>query len=147
MCETMCLNDQKCNSWTYVIRGPAYADCCLKGGVQNSDPSESCTSGEITGGGGLSLKDNLVLLDSDKEIEIRVFVDNTFLEAYWMDGRIAMTSKFIDSDTAVAGVSAFSIGGDVVLKSLDVYTVKNIWVTPEEVLNTPRTDLNNVVIS
>jgi hypothetical protein len=34
----------------------------------------------------------LQVLPTDEEVTLRVFVDRTLIEAYWMDGRVAMTS-------------------------------------------------------
>eukprot|EP01047_Picozoa_sp_COSAG01_P038240 COSAG01_NODE_3092_length_6596_cov_28.917193_5_plen_113_part_00 len=47
------------------------------------------------GGGGVGSRgqaaDVLQLLPSDSEIEIRIFMDNTFAEVYFMNGRVAIT--------------------------------------------------------
>lgn len=82
----------------------------------------------------------LYLLEEDEVFELRVFVDHTFVEAYWMDGRIAMTSRLLGGNGTVAGMSVFSEGAATVVTDLDVWHVNSIWVRPEQVLATPRTD-------
>ena len=60
-----------------------------------------------------------------------------YQEAYWQDGRVAMTFPF--KPTAEAAIAAAASGpGVVVVQSASVWTVNQIWVTPEEVLRTPR---------
>merc|ERR1712098_623065 len=104
-CEVACGADAKCQAWTYVIRGPKYASCCLKKGIPAAKQKSSCTSGVKNpdggdkggftffvdyvppSGNGISTvtvgvdggqTDTLKLLDSDKSIDMRLYVDNTF---------------------------------------------------------------------
>lgn len=51
-----------------------------------------------------------------------------------------MTNKFVESDNSVAGVNVFSTDNDVELISLNAWAVDNIWISPPEVLATPRKD-------
>lgn len=140
---------------------PLYASCCLKGGVPNYKRKSSCTSGvknltkpssgtefyidyvpststisKVTVGGG-GHKDTLKLLSTDATLDLRIYVDNTFAEAYWMGGRVAMTVK--TGSTTEAGVSV-SASTPVMLMDTTVWDVNSIWVTPEEVRATPRSD-------
>jgi len=40
-----CRNDERCKAYTYVIRGPRYASCCLKDGQPESYDAPGMTSG------------------------------------------------------------------------------------------------------
>ena len=88
------------------------------------------------GSGGTT--DMLSLLAGDKTIDLALFVDNTFTEAFWMNGRVAMTV-----DTKTSGgqddvtISASQAG---VTASATVWQVGSIWVDPEVVKQTPRRD-------
>jgi len=158
-CEQACDDDAKCKSWTYVIRGPKYASCCLKGGIPAVKVRGTCTSGvkdpTTSGGGGTQFyvdyvpdadtvtvgvvggaSDKLKLSKSDRTIDMRLFVDNTFTEAYWMGGRVAMTTTTPVTTAADMRVSADKDG---VTASATAWKVGSIWVTPENVVATPRT--------
>jgi sucrose-6-phosphate hydrolase SacC (GH32 family) len=88
------------------------------------------------GSGGTT--DMLSLLAGDKTIDLALFVDNTFTEVFWMNGRVAMTV-----DTKTSGgqddvtISASQAG---VTASATVWQVGSIWVDPEVVKQTPRRD-------
>merc|ERR1712046_445715 len=114
-----CDHDSKCKAWTHVVRGPLHASCCLKSKVRKAKPSETCTSGikhgkmkgasqffidyvppvkgdsiskatvGILGEGTSTLK----LLATDETLDMRLFVDQTLTEVYWMGGRVAMTAN------------------------------------------------------
>lgn len=166
ICEAACDADSQCQAWTYVVRGPKYASCCLKGGVPKWKKSSTCTSGvksltpsasgteffvdykpstdhisSVTVGGG-GHQDTLKLLSTDKTIDMRIYVDKTFAEAYWMNGRVAMTAK--TGTTSEAGMSVTSDAA-VTLNSATAWSVGSIWVTPEEVKATPRLDTSSLV--
>jgi len=81
--------------------------------------------------------DTLKLSPNDKTISIRVYVDNTFSEAYWQNGRVAMT--ITTPATPQASMSVKSTAA-VTMASAKAYKVNSIWVTPEKVLTTPRLD-------
>lgn len=82
--------------------------------------------------------DTLKLLASDKTIDMRLFVDNTFTEVYWMDGRVAMTTTTAATQAAEITISADKAG--TTLASVQAWKIGSIWVSPEEVLQTPRLD-------
>jgi len=88
-----------------------------------------------------SRDDTLYLLPDDDELTLRVFVDRNIVEAYWMDGRVAMTSM-VRPAFAVEGapqVSLFSNSNvDAQVLEATVWEMESIWVTKEEVLATPR---------
>ena len=88
--------------------------------------------------------DTLRLLPGDRELTLRVFVDRQVVEAYWMDGRVAMTSQIRPQPPAVPGtpqVGVFahsSAGAAVKVVEAAVWELQSIWVTKEQVLATPR---------
>merc|ERR1711871_976214 len=92
--------------------------------------------------GGVS--DKLKLSPSDTTIDMRLFVDNTFTEAYWMGGRVAMTTT--TKATKAAGMSVSADKAGITLAHATAWKVGSIWVTPEDVLATPRGDLSDVVV-
>jgi len=166
ICEAACDTDAKCGAWTYVVRGPLYASCCLKSQWRNAKQKSSCTSGvkdpeqPATGSvfyvdyvppqdnsgvstmtvGGPSKTDKLKLLASDKSIDLRLYVDNTFTEAYWMGGRVAMAATTPQTQKGAADVTVSTDQNGVKLLSAKAWEVGSIWVTPNEVKNTPRGD-------
>lgn len=87
------------------------------------------------GGGGVF--DTLQLLDSDETIDVHIYVDNTFAEVYFQGGRVAMTVNTPASDDADIMVSS-SVSG--VTANATSWSVSSIWVSPKEVLSTPRLD-------
>jgi len=166
-CEASCGADNRCHAWTYVVRGPWHASCCLKGRVPNYRKISTCTSGvknrtspssgteffidyvpsaehvsKVTVGGG-DHRDTLKLLSTDATLAVRIYVDNTFAEAYWMDGRVAMTVK--TGSTVEAGISVSSSTA-VTLTGATVWRVGSIWVSPGEVRRTPRLDSQQTVV-
>merc|ERR1712190_186052 len=85
----------------------------------------------------------LQLLAADKTIDVRIFVDHTIAEDYWMGGRVAMTAKV--RATNAADVTVVAEGRSATLVSATAWKVESIWVTPEDVLKTPRLDTPIVV--
>ena len=86
------------------------------------------------GSGGAT--DVLQLLPADKTIELTLYVDNTFTEAFWQGGRVAMTTVTPSSgghDDATVGASQPGVSA-----SATAWSVDSIWVSPEEVKYTPR---------
>ena len=83
-----------------------------------------------------SSTDMLRLLPSEKSVELRVFSDHSFIEAFFQRGRVAMTvptvpmsrSKYL-SDTADMGVTA---SADIVA-DVTMFPMDSIWTSPEEV--------------
>ena len=78
----------------------------------------------------------------EETVTLRVFVDANFAEGYWNNGRVAMTvgCSGNNCDTAASSVALFSAGGDIEVVSLVAWEVGSIWVTPADVLDTPRID-------
>ena len=100
-------------------------------------PPESDGIAEVQVGSG-STTAVLRLLPDDTTIDLTIYVDNTFAEAFWMGGRVAMTvvTKTSGGHDDVA-VSASHPG---ITASADAWQVGSIWVTPDEVRRTPRRD-------
>jgi hypothetical protein len=141
ICENVCLANPNCMAWTYVTRPPLIGSCCQKNeGFGYTPNSDKCTSGvrkpQPAPAGG-SFTDTLSLLPSDKTLELRIFVDNTFLEAYFMDGRVAMTATLRGSSPE-AGVALFADNATVTAASVHVWHVNSIWVSPDDVVATPK---------
>lgn len=86
--------------------------------------------------GGGKVFDTLKLLDSDESLDMRLYVDNTFTEVYFQGGRVAMTVNTPASDDAEVELSSSAQG----IASATAWSVSSIWVTPEEVMQTPRLD-------
>lgn len=99
-------------------------------------------SSVVVGGGGVS--DTLKLLESDTTIDMHLYVDNTFAEVYYQGGRVAMTVNTPASDDAGVTVSS-SVAG--VTAKASAWSVGSIWVTPEDVLRTPRLDGKPIDVS
>lgn len=91
---------------------------------------------------GADFLDKLQLLPTDAEITLRVFVDVGVIEAYWMDGRVAMTiaTQGLKPVANTPQAEAYTTAAGVELASAKAYTMGSIWVTPEQVLATPRRD-------
>jgi len=88
--------------------------------------------------------DVLKLLPRDKTIDLTLYVDNTFTEAFWMGGRVAMTivTKSSGGNDDVT-VSASAAGITV---SATAWEVGSIWVAPEAVKQTPRMDRKEMLL-
>jgi sucrose-6-phosphate hydrolase SacC (GH32 family) len=82
-----------------------------------------------------STKDTLRLLSSEKTLEMRVYADYTFLEVYFQQGRVAMTTKVALDDKADVSVTSDS---PIKVASVNVYEMEDIWIDPEDVRNAPR---------
>ena len=85
--------------------------------------------------------DTLQLTARDRNITLRAFVDNNVAECYWQDNRVA---SFVEAPATVeAAVALFSTGNSSVaqtVESVEAWRVGDIWISPEELLATPRTD-------
>jgi len=90
----------------------------------------------------LGTSQELQLAPGDSQLRIRVYVDNTFSEAYFMDGRAAIT---LDTNPSAEAQMVVTTTADVRLVSAIASRVGSIWVTPQEVLDTPRLDMAQYV--
>lgn len=90
----------------------------------------------------------LLLLDNETALDLRVFVDATFVEAYFQNGRVAMTVSCATTPLAKStDVSLFataeiyqapSAADGAAHLSAYVYSLRSIWVDPSVVENAPR---------
>ena len=84
----------------------------------------------------------------EKTVSIRTFVDSSFVESYFNNGRVAMTTScwqptkdpFASCDLKVAEAFVFASGAPVRLLSAKVWSVGSVWVSAETVRATPRID-------
>merc|ERR1712039_34920 len=122
--------------------GAAAFQVGIREGPPSLQPPLSSTEGATSA--------SLQLLPDDAEITLQVFVDRTLVEAYWMDGRVAMTSAASPSKAVPESdqVEVFTSVDGVELSSAVAWGMESIWVSKEEVLATPRTDgsLRSVVV-
>mmetsp|Transcript_643 Transcript_643/g.2249 ORF Transcript_643/g.2249 Transcript_643/m.2249 type:complete len:403 (+) Transcript_643:532-1740(+) len=80
------------------------------------------------------VRDSLPLLARETSVELRVFADWTFVEAYFQRGRVAITAKAAFSpDTVASLTSNVTVAADVSL-----FPMKSIWVDPDKVRAAPR---------
>ena len=91
-------------------------------------------SGNTFAGAPKVIKDKLPLLAEDSTIDVRVFVDGTVGEAYFMGGRVAFTFE-LGKTSAFAGIVSSAAGS---LSSASAWGMNNIWTTTDDVLATPR---------
>ena len=95
------------------------------------DYTPGATSVPVQCGG---TKDTLTLLPSEKSIELRIFSDWTFVEAYFQRGRVAITKTAAMSDaTKLLLTSTAHVAADV-----SAFPMKSIWVDPAAVRDAPR---------
>jgi beta-fructofuranosidase len=81
------------------------------------------------------VSDTLRLVASETTVEVRVFADATFVEAYFQKGRVAMTvSAKLDANSQIAVEST----APVTVSDSRVYPMRSIWVSPQEVRSAPR---------
>eukprot|EP00316_Scyphosphaera_apsteinii_P000801 CAMPEP_0119304042 /NCGR_PEP_ID=MMETSP1333-20130426/5366_1 /TAXON_ID=418940 /ORGANISM="Scyphosphaera apsteinii, Strain RCC1455" /LENGTH=526 /DNA_ID=CAMNT_0007306853 /DNA_START=97 /DNA_END=1677 /DNA_ORIENTATION=+ len=81
-----------------------------------------------------NVRDTLTLLPSEKNVELRIFSDWTFIEAYFQQGRVSMTKAADMSETtALMLTSTTTIHADA-----SAFPIKSIWVDPAAVLSAPR---------
>ena len=78
------------------------------------------------------------MLHVEHALMIRVFLDHTFVEAYFQGGRVAATVPLaMDNTTSLA----LRVDGNVavqVMANVTVYPMRSIWTTPEAVRAAPR---------
>ena len=144
ICQAACTADgEKCQAYTYVVRPPKVGSCCLKNSVPNADSQPTCTSGSkvsrpLPGQGGATAA--LPLLPGDSAIDVRVFVDNTFVEVFVMHGRLAFTYNLNPGPqlAGAAGATLFASGAAVQATDVNAWHMNPIWVSTGEVLASRR---------
>lgn len=84
--------------------------------------------------------DVLKLSPNEDTLSVQIFSDQTFAECFWQGGRVVMTANN-PQQTSRGGELGdnFAIVSDtdktVVVHQLIVWSVKSIWITPEELLS------------
>ena len=137
LCQLACNRTAACVGFTWVVRPPLQGDCCLKSSLMPIVDNAKCTSGVRPGGAppppphAASLP--IPLLPGDKAMDVRVFMDSTFIEVYVMEGRQAITLKMDSTTDFQIGVEAFA-GADAAVTDVAVYSMGTIWASVEEVL-------------
>jgi hypothetical protein len=136
ICQAVCAADKNCMAYTYVTRPPLAGSCCLKGTVPAPNPNSKCTSGVKPGVQPAGAP--LPLLPGEDEIDLVVYVDNTFLEVFAMGGRLAVTMTCAgdicgEGDAAAMGV--FATGADISVADITAWRLDTIWTTPDLVLS------------
>ena len=166
-CRALCASTAACQAWTWCRDCPApTSKCCLKSGLPSpsrpnasgTDPTTEIVSGVMQPelidtcplGSNVSAcrpTDELRLGPTESTIALRVFVDQTFAEAYFQNGRSVLTVSVAPStDPAALASVALAVtpeeggggGGVVVAESARVWSVKGIWASAEQVRATPR---------
>jgi hypothetical protein len=79
--------------------------------------------------------DTLRVLTASESVSLRLFIDATFVEAYFEDGRVAMTAA---ANLQGEPQLALTTSGDVQLARAVVYPIRPIWTTPDAVRAAPR---------
>ena len=112
---------------------------CAGGGNGPTPTTTTCSVDYVPGAKNVSvscgnLKDTVPMLASETTFEIRVFSDATFLEAFFQQGRSAMTVTSGMSASTELSVSS-SVKTDV---KATAWPIKGLWRTPEAVRAAPR---------
>lgn len=79
--------------------------------------------------------DTLRLTPGEKTVELRVYSDWTITEAYFQQGRVAMTISQATADDATVTLESSSA---VTVASTAVYPIRAIWTTEDAVRAAPR---------
>ena len=90
-----------------------------------------------------SFKDRLRLLHDEESVTLRLFLDHTITEAYWQQGRVAMTvsSPLTPSTTSIALRTNATASGDaeqeqsLVVESATAWSMAPAWISNEEALS------------
>ena len=147
ICQAACTADgNKCLGFVYVTRPPKVGSCCLKSMITTLDTNPTCTSGVKHPKPPQGTPVNIPLLkDIDTAIDVRVFVDNTFIEVYIMEGRLAFTLKFNGGEKNVDKIAGMDIfngkggGSSIIAQNVNVWSMKSIWTDPPAVLSQAAT--------
>lgn len=135
LCQLACNATPACTGFTYVVRPPLAGSCCLKSGYPAMDSNAACTSGIKPGGPPRSYGTPIPLLPGDTALDVHVFVDNTFVEVFLMEGRVALTLDFSSCPVSDLGMEVFAgPESDMTATAVNVWGLKSIWTTTEAVL-------------
>eukprot|EP01062_Namystynia_karyoxenos_P051182 TRINITY_DN40084_c0_g1_i1.p1 TRINITY_DN40084_c0_g1~~TRINITY_DN40084_c0_g1_i1.p1 ORF type:complete len:574 (+),score=118.38 TRINITY_DN40084_c0_g1_i1:77-1723(+) len=91
----------------------------------------------VTASGANLTADALRLSPGEDAVTVRLYVDSTFTEAYWQQGRVATTIITPESESGGAAVWLHA-SANVTVAKVQVWRMSSIWVSPEAVLSAPR---------
>ena len=136
-CQAACTADgPKCQAFTYVTRPPLVGSCCLKASVPAPNfQAPTCTSGAKNPAPSTGAVADVPLLPGDAAVDVHIFVDNTFIEVFVMEGRAAFTASVTShgAEAGAAGMELFA-SAPVQASAVRVYHLEGIWVSAPEVL-------------
>lgn len=147
ICCAKCQADPDCVSWNVNRR----SKICYTRGSYVTNPGPQCAAGVLRPSPPeppppaphpsqkYPPPGKLQLLPTDTNVTLRLFVEPTFTEIFWQDGRVAMTATTPTGADTRATVYAGAAGAT--LLSATAWTVEDIWISPEDVLASPRRDL------
>ena len=159
MCQALCKATSACEAWTWCENCPAQVSkCCLKSGlpiptranghivsgIMYPELINSCPEGANTSA--CRPTDELKLSPAETSIAIRVFVDQTFAEAYFQNGRSVLTVSVEPSVVASVALAVTAGSNSVVAESARAWSVKGIWASAEQVKATPRAEYNQEIV-
>ena len=156
-CQALCAATSACEAWMWCKDCPApTSKCCLKSGLPVPSRANESATGSIVSGimhpelidscpmeanaSACRPADELKLSPTETTITIRVFVDQTFAEAYFQHGRSVLTVTVEPSVVASVALAVTPDSGSVVAESARVWSVKGFWASAEQVKATPRID-------
>jgi beta-fructofuranosidase len=67
-----------------------------------------------------------VALQAGKTLALRIFVDRSSIEVFANEGQATMTSRIYPTESRL-GIELFTEGGDVIVKELTYWNLKDIW--------------------
>lgn len=128
------------------------ATCHLLSKVTGAREALGVLSG-VAGGQPALQTSTLRIAKFEKTVSLRAYVDANFAEAFFQNGRVAMTascwqpepqhtSAFASCDMETANALVFA-SSPVKLVSARVWSVGSIWVSPKTILETPRIDIDH----
>ena len=134
ICQAACTADgARCQAWTYVTRPPLVGSCCLKSTVPQPDASATCTSGSKVANPIDGATAAVPLLPGDTAVDVRVFTDNTFIEVFIMQGRLAFTYGINTGTESGAGMTLFA-SAPMTATNVNAWHMNSIWTSAEDVL-------------
>jgi hypothetical protein len=126
------------------VSNTSYLQCSIEFTPQ-SNASAAFYEVPVTCGG---TTDTLRLLSSEKTVDLQVFADHSFLEAFFQRGRVAMTVPVILPDDMARhqylndmtdmGLISTLAEGDAIVANVSIYPMTGVWANHEEVRDAAR---------
>lgn len=155
LCQAACTADgDKCKAYTYVVRPPLHASCCLKSTVDKQDASSTCTSGikgtptpgqlrvrlgscSAAQGAGLrsssSSRQGSVALRADGSVSVRVLPDRSLADFFVNGGAWAGTQAWggsVARAPAASSVLLWATNGTGITADIEAWSMGCGWVDP-----------------